>query len=49
MPPAGRDRMLLTFLGPQFPWYWSAGVLTGVCLLSAFVLSLRVKSLDRLK
>jgi hypothetical protein len=33
----------------QFPWYWSAGVLAGVCLLSALVLSRRVKSLDRLK
>jgi ABC-type transport system involved in multi-copper enzyme maturation permease subunit len=33
----------------QFPWYWSAGTLVGVWLLSAFVLSRRVKSLDRLK
>jgi hypothetical protein len=33
----------------QFPWYWSAGVLAGVCLLSALVLSRRIKSLDRLK
>ncbi len=33
----------------QFPWYWSAGVLASVCLLSALVLSRRVKSLDRLK
>jgi ABC-type transport system involved in multi-copper enzyme maturation permease subunit len=33
----------------QFPWYWSAGVLAGVCVLSALVLSRRVKSLDRLK
>jgi ABC-type transport system involved in multi-copper enzyme maturation permease subunit len=33
----------------QFPWYWSAGVLAGVWLLSAFILSRRVKSLDRLK
>jgi hypothetical protein len=33
----------------QFPWYWSASVLGSVCLLSVFVLSRRVKSLDRLK
>ncbi|MBN9122774.1 MAG: hypothetical protein J0I06_27150, partial [Planctomycetes bacterium] len=33
----------------QFPWYWSAGALGGVCLLSTLVLSRRVKSLDRLK
>jgi ABC-2 type transport system permease protein len=43
------DRRLAERMVWQFPWYWSAGVLTGVCLLSAFVLSLRVKSLDRLK
>ena len=33
----------------QFPWYWSAGTLAGVWLVSVFVLSRRVKSLDRLK
>ena len=33
----------------QFPWYWSAGVLSGLWLVSVFVLSQRVKSLDRLK
>lgn len=43
------DRRLAERMVWQFPWYWSAGVLIGVCLLSAFVLSLRVKSLDRLK
>lgn len=46
-PAAGRriaNRMVL-----QYPWYWSAGVLAGIWLLSAFVLSRRVKSLDRLK
>ena len=47
LPDPGRrlaDRMVL-----QYPWYWSAGVLAGVWLLSAFVLTRRVKSLDRLK
>jgi ABC-2 type transport system permease protein len=33
----------------QFPWYWSAGTLAGIWLLSVFVLPQRVKSLDRLK
>ena len=43
------DRRLAERMVWQFPWYWSAGVLGGVCLLSALVLSRRVKSLDRLK
>jgi ABC-2 type transport system permease protein len=43
------DRRLAERMVWQFPWYWSAAVLGGVCLLSAFVLSRRVKSLDRLK
>ena len=43
------DRRLANRMVWQFPWHWSAGVLGGVCLLSAFVLSRRVKSLDRLK
>ena len=43
------ERVLADRIVWQFPWYWSAGVLAGLCLLSAFVLSRRVKSLDRLK
>jgi ABC-type transport system involved in multi-copper enzyme maturation permease subunit len=43
------DRLLADRLVWQFPWYWSAGVLGGLWLLSAFVLTRRVKSLDRLK
>jgi ABC-2 type transport system permease protein len=43
------DRMLADRMVWQFPWYWSAGALAGVWLLSVFVLSRRVKSLDRLK
>lgn len=43
------DRRLAERMVWQFPWYWSAGALGGVCLFSAFVLSRRVKSLDRLK
>jgi len=44
-----RDQLLATYMGPQYPWYWSAGVLTGLFGLSACVLNLSVKSLDRLK
>jgi ABC-2 type transport system permease protein len=43
------DRALADRMVWQFPWYWSAGSLAGVWLLSVFVLSRRVKSLDRLK
>ncbi len=32
-----------------YPWQWSAGVLAGLWVLSAWTLSTRVKSLDRLK
>ena len=44
-----RKRFLATWSGPQYPWYWSAGVLAGLFGLSAFVLSLSVRSLDRLR
>jgi ABC-2 type transport system permease protein len=44
-----RKRFLATWSGPQYPWYWSAGVLVGLFGLSAFVLSLSVRSLDRLR
>jgi ABC-type transport system involved in multi-copper enzyme maturation permease subunit len=43
------DRRLADRMVWQYPWVWSAGVLTGLWLLSVFVLSQRVKSLDRLK
>lgn len=35
--------------GPQYPWWWSAAVLTGVFGLSLWILTSRVKSLDRLR
>ncbi len=43
------DRLLADRLVWQFPWYWSAGTLGGLWLLSVLVLTTRVKSLDRLK
>lgn len=36
-------------MGPQYPWYWSALVLAGLAGLSLWILSARVKSLDRLR
>lgn len=43
------DRALPDRMAWQFPWYWSAGALAGVWAVSVFVLTRRVKSLDRLK
>jgi hypothetical protein len=33
----------------QYPWIWSAGVLAGLLGLSVWILTRRVKSLDRLR
>ena len=33
----------------QYPWYWSAGVLVALFAISASILSLSVRSLDRLR
>jgi ABC-type transport system involved in multi-copper enzyme maturation permease subunit len=43
------ERRLAKQLVPQYPWIWSAGVLTGLLGLSLWTLNLRVKSLDRLR
>jgi hypothetical protein len=43
------DRRLAKQRTWQFPWYWSAGALGGLWLVSVFILTQRVKSLDRLK
>jgi hypothetical protein len=48
-PVDSRKRFLAQWSGPQYPWYWSAGVLAGLFGLSACVLSLSVRSLDRLR
>ncbi len=44
-----RDELLNNSLGPQYPWYWSAGVLAALFGISACILNFRVRSLDRLK
>ena len=44
-----RTQFLSTWLGPQYPWYWSGFVLVGLFGLSACILNFRVRSLDRLK
>jgi ABC-2 type transport system permease protein len=43
------DRHLADHFVPQYPWIWSAGVLAGLFGLSLWILSTRVKSLDRLR
>jgi ABC-2 type transport system permease protein len=43
------DAAVAVIAGPQYPWYWSAGVLAGIFGLSVWILRTRVKSLDRLK
>ena len=45
----GRQRFLADHEGPQYPWYWSAGVLAGLLVISAGILKFSIKSLDRLK
>jgi ABC-2 type transport system permease protein len=48
----GRDQpadMLAGFRGPTYPWYWSAALLVALFGLSLWMLTFRVKSLDRLK
>jgi ABC-2 type transport system permease protein len=44
-----RKRFVAQWSGPRYPWYWSAGVLAGLFGLSACILSLSVRSLDRLR
>ena len=34
---------------PPYPWYWSAGILIALLGISVWILTTRVKSLDRLK
>jgi ABC-2 type transport system permease protein len=46
---AQRNRLLSRYMGPQFPWVWSAGVLAALFGLSVCLLSLSIRSLDRLK
>jgi ABC-2 type transport system permease protein len=46
---ANREAAIMASAGPPQPWYWSAGVLAGLFGLSLWILSSRVKSLDRLK
>src|SRR5207249_1841369 len=48
-PANGRTQMLAALSGVSYPWYWSALILASLFGISLWVLSLRVKSLDRLK
>jgi hypothetical protein len=48
-PPPVNERNLADQMVAQYPWWWSAGVLTGLLGLSTWTMTRRVKSLDRLK
>jgi ABC-2 type transport system permease protein len=48
-PARQRRAILYQLMGNQYPWFWSAGVLAGLFVLSACILHLSVKPLDRLK
>jgi ABC-2 type transport system permease protein len=47
--PMRSDPWLAVRMSPQYPWYWSAGILVGLFGLSLWILTTRVKSLDRLR
>jgi ABC-2 type transport system permease protein len=47
--PPVNDRRLADELVPQYPWIWSAGVLAGLLGLCTWILTRRIRSLDRLK
>jgi ABC-2 type transport system permease protein len=47
--PRRRQQVLAGFTGPTYPWYWSAAVLACLFGISLWILTFRVKSLDRLK
>jgi ABC-2 type transport system permease protein len=42
-------RAATALAGPNYPWYWSAGILAGLFGISLWTLTFRVKSLDRLR
>jgi ABC-2 type transport system permease protein len=48
-PTGQRGPFMLQMLSTQFPWYWSAGVLVGIFIVSLCLLNFSVKPLDRLK
>jgi ABC-2 type transport system permease protein len=48
-PEGQRARLMMQIVNNQHPWYWSGAVLLGLAVLSACVLNLTVKSLDRIK
>jgi hypothetical protein len=49
LPAGNRDNFLVRRLAPQHPWHWSAGILAILFGLSACILNLRIRSLDRLR
>jgi hypothetical protein len=43
------ERRFADMMVPQYPWWWSGAILAGLMGISTWILSRRVKSLDRLK
>jgi hypothetical protein len=37
------------FAPPKYPWQWSAAVLAGLGVLSVAILTMQVRTLDRLR
>lgn len=48
-PAPATERRMADRMVPQYPWIWSAGVLASLLGISLWTLSVRVKSLDRLR
>lgn len=44
-----QERRIADQMVPQYPWWWSAGVLAGLLGLSIWILTRRIRSLDRLR
>ncbi|MHB1422527.1 MAG: ABC transporter permease [Gemmataceae bacterium] len=47
--PSSNERQFADQMVLQYPWWWSAGVLAGLLGLSIWILTRRIKSLDRLR
>jgi hypothetical protein len=43
------ERRMADQMVPQYPWWWSGAIIAGLMGMSTWILSRRVKSLDRLK
>jgi hypothetical protein len=49
IPSRNSDMIKAQMMGPLYPWYWSALILAALAGISLWILTSRVKSLDRLR